>query len=760
MKALCLVAVCAMAALPTVCSSADNTAAQDGVVAAAAVAFFKDTCHVGLSIAVDIRGDTRFYNYGTTSKTHPGLPTQRTLYEIGSVTKTFTGVLASRALLDGKMTLDGDFRAYLAAPYPNLELDGRPITLRTLTAHTSGMPRDIPDNSDLFKNPDFTTLPAKLVARERGYDRARYLRELHQIRLASTPGATFSYSNIGLKLVGFGLEQVYGDSYAHLLKRYITGPLDMRHTALDVGPTDRRYLAQGYGVSGLTVPYHLPNAGAAGGLYSDTEDMIKYAAWHLNESDPVIAQSHTLVAGTLTDYGRGMNWDMATTADGERKIWQSGGVFGMSSQTVLFPDSQEAYVLLANDGCFNTQSELETIALTIHAALKPAPAPAIWPSQPPADIPFAASADLTGITFTGRHAEYTTADTWYPSWAADGKMYSPWTDGMVNGIGSGSYKGTEATTGYATILGDDPLHLTITDAGTVTASAAPYGGRYPAGSLVYHGVWYYGTYSLNQSPDKKLNWDILGPFTGFRYSDDNGKTWHETRHTPDHPLFPEPARFGGKIRMGAPHFVDFGRDMQYSPDGKAYLVAHGASDPDPLDRDANLSWVTADEVYLARVTPTPANMDDASQYEYFAGNDAAGKPVWTHDFAAMKPLVKWNNNMGSVTMTYDAPLKKYLMAVTDGTNTVGKFNTYILESPQMTGPWKLVSYMKDFGEQAYFVNFPSKFISPDGKTAWLSYSANFSNLFMGTHFAANPPGSGYQWVLQEVHLLGPDDVAP
>ena len=72
--------------------------------------------------------------------------------------------------------------------------------------------------------------------------------------------------------------------------------------------------------------------------------------------------------------------------------------------------------------------------------------------------------------------------------------------------------------------------------------------------------------------------------------------------------------------------------------------------------------------------------------------------------------------MGCVTMTYNAPLKRFLMCVTDGGNTVSKYDTYILESDRMTGPWKLVTYLRQFGEQAYFVNLPSKFISPDGRT--------------------------------------------
>ena len=377
----------------------------------------------------------------------------------------------------------------------------------------------------------------------------------------------------------------------------------------------------------------------------------------------------------------------------------------------------------------------------------------IWPSQPPAGIPFQQSRDLTGIAFTGRYAQYGHADTWYPSWAADGNLYSPWTDGEVNGVKASS-GGAAANTGYATVRGDDPMHLEVVDTATYPSAPAPYEGRYPSANLFYRGVWYYGTYCLHETPGKHLNWDVLGPFVGFRHSTDYGKTWSQTSHTPAHPLFAEPNHFGGKVKLGAPHAVDFGQAMQFSPDGKAYLVAHGASDPDLQPRDADLSWITGDEVYLARIKPGPTNMDDASKYEFFAGHDGKGKPIWTHDFAAIKPLLKWDNHMGSVTMTYDAPLKKYLMVVTDGGNTISKFSTYILEASAITGPFRLVVYMKDFGEQGYFVNFPSKFIGKDGKTAWLSYSANFTGQYLEKKLESKPEGGGYWWTLQEVRLPG------
>ncbi len=386
-----------------------------------------------------------------------------------------------------------------------------------------------------------------------------------------------------------------------------------------------------------------------------------------------------------------------------------------------------------------------------------------WRNETPPECPFPPSEFLMGIGFTGRHAEYTGADTWYPSWAADGKMYSPWTDGNVNGTNASS-AGENANTGNATITGDDPLHLVVGDQRTFNSSPRPYEGRYPCGSLVHEGVWYYGTYCLHPSGQVPrdgipYNWPWLGPFVGFRWSTDYGKTWTETPCTPAKPLFGEHALNGEPVKIGAPHFVDFGKAMQYSPDGKAYLVAHGASNGSNR-RYAYNSWITGDEIYLTRVTPSIQNMNDASKYEFSAGTDANGQARWSKNFSEIKPIASWRDKMGCVTMTYDAPLKKFLMCVTDGGNTVSYFNTYILESDNITGPWSLIAYLKHFGEQAYFVNIPSKFISSDGRTFWLCYAANFSQGWGGVNFYSRPPGSRYGMCLQEVKLLAATDQVP
>ncbi|MCX7871924.1 MAG: DUF4185 domain-containing protein, partial [Verrucomicrobiae bacterium] len=317
-------------------------------------------------------------------------------------------------------------------------------------------------------------------------------------------------------------------------------------------------------------------------------------------------------------------------------------------------------------------------------------------------------------------------------------------------------------TGHATIIGNDPLKLVITNQGVFKSEPSPYAGRYPCGSLVYEGVWYYGTYCLHPSGSVlkdgiNYNWPWLGPFVGFRWSTNYGRTWVQTPYTPDRPLFGESALNGEPVKIGAPHFIDFGKNMEHSPDGYAYLVAHGASEGPQGRRFAYNSWITGDEIYLMRVKPSIENMNDASKYEFFAGTDESAKPIWSKDFKNIKPIARWKDNMGCVTMTYNAPLKKYLMCITDGGNTVHYFNTYILESDNITGPWRLVTYMKRFGEQAYFVNIPSKFISKDGKILWLCYAANFSSGWGGIKFRSNPPGSRYAMCLQEVKLLTTGD---
>jgi hypothetical protein len=385
-----------------------------------------------------------------------------------------------------------------------------------------------------------------------------------------------------------------------------------------------------------------------------------------------------------------------------------------------------------------------------------------WETGLPDSIPFEVSQVLLEIGFTGRYCNYTTADTWYPTWAAYGNLYSPYTDGAVEGIlsisaGDWQEQGPEnTTTGQALITGEDPMNLEVKSLGVEKADAAPYRGRYPCGSLVYNGVWYYGTYCLGPRSHVEVdgypyNWPWLGPFVGFRISFDLGRTWRDCPHTPAKPIFGESGMDAQPVKIGSPHFVDFGRNMEHSPDGKAYLVAHGSSEGPEGRRFAFNSWITGDEIYLMRVKPSPETINEAGAYEFYAGHDDRGQARWTKDFGMIQPMLRWKDHMGCVTMTYNAPLRKYLMCITDGAKTRFYKHTYVLESDHVAGPWKLIRYFQRFGEAAYFVNIPSRFIAADGLTMWMLYSANFErNEF---HLEEKPDGSRYAMSLHEIKLI-------
>jgi CubicO group peptidase (beta-lactamase class C family) len=354
----------AAAAMPT-----DNPrrSALDNAVDAAVVAEFGGSCHVGLSLAVVQGHAVHFYDYGSTVRTEARLPRPTDIYEIASVTKTFTGALAARAVEDGKLTLDGDFRAALPGAYPNLAWQGQPITLRSLATHRSGLPRDIPDTDAIYARHDYTTIAHDLISAEGGYDRVRYLRELHSVALRGAPGGTFAYSNIGLKVIGFGLETAYAMPFADQVERVILRPLHMDDTGFDVPPGKRARLVPAYGRDGMVQPYHLANAGAAYGLYSTAADMARYARWQIDERDPVIRRAHAPIFGDAED-GAALIWNLGLD-HGARLLWHGGGTFGMSSQIALYPDRREAYVLLANDACAGTESALKAIAMDVHARL-------------------------------------------------------------------------------------------------------------------------------------------------------------------------------------------------------------------------------------------------------------------------------------------------------------------------------------------------------------------------------------------------------
>ncbi|RIW13361.1 class A beta-lactamase-related serine hydrolase [Algoriphagus lacus] len=335
---------------------------MDSMIHQSALLYLGEASRAGLSVGIYGPDFLATYHYGTTHKGKNQLPTNETVYEIGSISKTFTGTLLAQAVLDGKMKLDDDIRLYLKEDYPNLEFQGQPIRLSHLVSHISGLPNFLPDNPSLLQNTSQDSLPFVLSRVLNEYTKQDFLNDLNQVKLDTIPGYKFNYSNSGPQLLKYILEDVYQMSFNDLLKRFLLKPLKMKATTSSFERVDLKNLAEGYNSKGRLTPYIPENLDAAGGIFSTVSDMLEYLKFHLDEENEVVSLSHQVTVGDLTRYAIGLNWQEVLTPGNHKKIWQSGGTFGFSSYGVLYPELGIAIVLLTNEADTTAQTDLGHLA--------------------------------------------------------------------------------------------------------------------------------------------------------------------------------------------------------------------------------------------------------------------------------------------------------------------------------------------------------------------------------------------------------------
>lgn len=392
----------------------------------------------------------------------------------------------------------------------------------------------------------------------------------------------------------------------------------------------------------------------------------------------------------------------------------------------------------------------------------------VWPRLPAdfASCPFPLSTSIVGVGMTGRAMRTHISDTWMPTWANDDKLYSPWQDG---GLTTPPFDQlpenwpVNLRNGWAKLEGSDPQDLMTTNAGLLnrvpmaTPSASCYPGAcFSKDGVLYYGVRIYQNYDINGNPTPNNTEATryrmaVNPFIGFHTSADGGNTWTMTTHTETSPLFNEPDKH--HLKFGQLFMVDFGKNQQYSPDGKIYFISTGS-----VASEAFVNPVNDDSAYLCRVLAP--NVNNGAAYEFYSGNGN-----WSNSIGNAVPIAHWPDHFSCATIVYNPGLNKFIMSalcqqyISSNNGQQSTWDTddnYILESSSLTGPYNLVTYWTSYGPQAYYGNIPSKFISSDGKTAWYWYGANFWPSIGA--LTEDPPASGYRLTQQQIRFLTPADL--
>jgi CubicO group peptidase (beta-lactamase class C family) len=170
---------------------------------------------VGLSVGVIRNGQVFQYNFGTTGKEN--VPSAQTIYEIGSITKTFTTLLLAQAVLEKRVQLTDDIRKYLKGDYPNLAFKGKPIQLIHLASLTSSLPNNMPDFTAEARKAPADSFAYVVIKANAHYTRDDFFRDLHQVKLDTFPGLNPRHSNAAAVLLGYILENVFGESFDALV---------------------------------------------------------------------------------------------------------------------------------------------------------------------------------------------------------------------------------------------------------------------------------------------------------------------------------------------------------------------------------------------------------------------------------------------------------------------------------------------------------------------------------------------------------------
>lgn len=282
--------------------------------------------HAGIAVGVLKHGDRRVMVYGGAAPD--------SIFEIGSITKTFTGLLLARMMEQGQVKLNEPLRELLPAGTV-WKPPGAGVTLLDLATHHSGLPF-IPDNLT--------------VANLANYHAADLYSYIGKHGLARPANAHFLYSNLGFGLLGQALVNRAGMSYPELLETEITGPLGMADTVVKLSSDQTSRVIQGYNGHWPAPSLRLDALAGAGAIHSTAGDMLTYLDAQLHpdkfpQLSSALRESHQLRADATSGARIGLAWiyDLRTET-----YWHNGATLGYHSYAFFCPKDDYAAVVLMN----------------------------------------------------------------------------------------------------------------------------------------------------------------------------------------------------------------------------------------------------------------------------------------------------------------------------------------------------------------------------------------------------------------------------
>jgi beta-lactamase class C len=291
----------------------------------------------GVMVVIRINGKTMFFPLGEADQANHKPVTPDSIFELASITKVFTTTSLAMGVNSGKLQLNDT----VGKTIPYLREHGgdiKGITLQQLATHTSGLPR----------------MPGRLhPGPQTKQDVLEWLAQWHITSPA--PGTKDVYSNLGVGLLGYALEDVYKQPLMDLWSTQFLGPLGMQHTFFDVPDSSREFLVQGYNPRGKPVdPAPVAALPAAGRLKSSGRDMGIFLAASLGEiSNAVVMNAMQLAQKPYFPASprmtQGLAWQLLNI-QGEKVIDKNGGLAGTSTYIGLLPEWRMGVVVMANKG--------------------------------------------------------------------------------------------------------------------------------------------------------------------------------------------------------------------------------------------------------------------------------------------------------------------------------------------------------------------------------------------------------------------------